>query len=91
MLCRRLFAEVGDVVAIEGSVVGKAAFIKDEGRLLSRCYAFVSEEQPLFCDVFFWRVMQLVFDEPEQVALGDEAMGGDLGDILDRAQMRVDV
>ena len=59
---RRLFTKIGNVISIEGSVVGEAAFIIDEGWLLARGYALVGEEQALFGDVFFGGVVQLVFE-----------------------------
>ena len=79
--------EEGYVVSVKGSVIRKAAFVIDKGWLFSRRYAFVGEKQTFFGDVFFRSMMQRVFEQAEQIALGDKAMSGNLADILKSTEM----
>ena len=90
-IIRGRLPEEGFVISVKGRVVAKATALVDRRGGFSQCDEPLCGKQSLAGEIFFWALLELVFEQTEQVAFGDVDRRGDLSDVADGKQMLVDV
>ena len=84
-------SEKGFIASIEGCVITEAAFFINVRRTLAFLQHFLRHQKALIRDIFFWRLMQFRFEETEKITFTDEEILRDLADVVQGAEMIVDI
>ena len=72
MLFRRRIPKKSGIIPIKGGIIAKAAILANRRWLFSQGKLFLRQKQPLFQNVFFWRLVKLSLKQSEQIALADK-------------------
>ena len=90
-IIRGRLPEEGFVISVKGRVVAKATALVDRRGGFSQRDEPLCGKQPLAGEIFFGALLELVFEQTEQVAFGDVDRRGNFSDVADGKQMLVDV
>lgn len=83
--------EKGFIASVEGGVITEAAFFINMGRALAFFQHFLRHQKSFVRDIFFGCLMQFRFEEAEKIAFADEKLLRDLTDVVQGAEVIVDI
>lgn len=83
--------EKRDVIAVKRGVVAKTALIADRACLITLGDHLLRQKQPLFHNILFRSLVELLLEESEKIAFADEKMVCDLFDSRQSAEVFIGV